>query len=157
MNRFLQIISILLVFVLTESCSQKSTANSNSSSSDERRITFELISDYCGGANPPQEVLDALNQPKPAKNEKLTLVSQNAAKDNLAVTTDDVGKAVINLPQGTYQVFLAEKMKKTFNNADDICKDWLGKQNGLLTISSNQEEYTVRLKRTCNPCTEPSK
>ena len=148
----------LLFFILFFwACSSKAVNGSNKSD-QETSVTFMLTSDYCGGANPPTEVLDALKVPKPLKNSTIYLVSKTNQEKLVEVSTNEEGLSVIELPEGEYSIYLNEKFsfqkKKT---GDSFCKKWTTTPDGYLTYTKDmdKEGSSVQLHKTCNKCNKP--
>ena len=69
-------------------------------------------SSYCGGAAPPQEMLERLSRPQPYANQVYYIGKIGKKKSTFQkITSDTLGAFLLQLPVGKYVVFSAEKMK----------------------------------------------
>ncbi len=145
---------ILLAPMIIQSCVTKSKGVQTTSTNmnDDRSLKFNLISSYCGGANPPEELLQEYQKEKPAKNEELVLILQNQERNKITLKTDDSGMVTSKLALGTYDVFLSEKFKEYDRSKDRFCGEWIKEPNGILTVTENDKVLSTTLKRVCNPC-----
>lgn len=95
-------------------------------------INFYITStsQYCGGAPPPKEYLDALNTPQPLANKKLYLRrdTQDIRKPMLyTLTTNDSGRVSIRLKAGKYVV--VDETKKDMALYHTLCEKYKEKTN----------------------------
>ena len=78
----------------------------------EVHVTITQTSSYCGGAAPPQEMLERLSRPQPYANQVYYIGKIGKKKSTFQkITSDTLGAFLLQLPVGKYVVFSAEKMK----------------------------------------------
>ena len=143
---------LFLIALIAYSCGPKTPHKSVESS---MMITMYERADYCGGANPSDEILEALKEPKPMRN-TVVYIQINDESDPIEVSTDEKGVARIEIMHGSYPVLLKEKFKYPMpSDPSSYCAEWKSKPDGLLTIAENSGEASVTLHRTCNPCEKP--
>lgn len=106
-----------------------------------------VTSDYCGGANPPEELLENLQIPKPYPGKKIFI--RSGTKNDFdqpilyALTTDSAGLFSFQLPAGSYCIVDEYRVRRGFTDSlfvdkvpqvkitDHWCiKQWL--EEGLL-------------------------
>lgn len=121
---------------------------------------------YCGGAAPPQEIIDGLATPKPLANKTLYLKngSTNSQGPYLAFTTDSQGRFALSLPAGTYCVVEdykrdapdAEAYKKSMGapgscaTVNPSCLAVLWQEcDASFTVGSADTNLTVQSNRRC--------
>ncbi len=104
-------------------------------------------SSYCGGANPPRELLRQLAIPIPYPNKTFYIKAGTVNDLTMPVitsfTTDSIGNFSIHLPAGTYAIVLKEQLAQ-LNAADyetdtqvvdkDCLADWWKKPYYLLQV-----------------------
>jgi hypothetical protein len=129
------------------------TCGLNAQSSAKKKITINYNLAYCGGAKPPQELLDNLNSPKPLANCKIKLVRVDSLKKVKAKVfkTDKNGSALLKVKEGTYKVFLYSNAKNKaelpFNKK---CSKFY--ENPFTEIEINGKESTALIRIPCDPC-----
>jgi hypothetical protein len=142
---------LFIIALLLNSCS--------SSSSLQNQLVEGKIqnnSEYKGGANPPQEILDALAIYHPSANQNFYI--RNAANyapftPTLAnFTTDTNGNYTISLPIGTYGVFGQEKYNFEQNPLADANCNYLQEPDFILTVVVNQQIYNSEFTDKANYC-----
>ena len=78
----------------------------------EVHVTITQTSSYCGGAAPPQEMLERLSRPQPYANQVYYIGKIGKKKSTFQkITSDTLGAFLLQLAVGKYVVFSAEKMK----------------------------------------------
>lgn len=134
------------LFILM-SCNSSKTASTNEST------TFKVMftSDYCGGAYPSDEILEALKKPKPLKGEEIYIKSTSEDAKFISIKTNEDGEFSADLAEGDFLIFLKEKIEAK------NCEEWSTKANGNFTFTKGSENQTINVHRTCNPCNEPSR
>lgn len=157
----------ILPFALI-SCMYLSSCSPSNQKIDKVSVTVNIkvskSSDYCGGANPGQEMIDELKQPKSMVTQELFLLAENSQSlsEVITLTTDKSGEVNTELATGTYEVFLKEKWNYKARNVTSpgknrFCDEWKAKGNGRLMIKTDIQEYQLNLHNTCNPCESPSR
>jgi len=84
-------------------------------------------SDYCGGARPPEELIEQLKTPKPLADKVLIIKSgkNNSLTKSIQKTkTDPYGNFTLVLKAGTYCIVDEEKSKKFASKNDDENYEW---------------------------------
>ena len=138
----------LSIIVFFFACNPKMTANATDTNT---MLTVYMTSDYCGGANPSDEILDDLKTPRLLKSKSIFI--KVGEEKIVEVNTDKNGVAIVDMEAGTYGIFLQGKHSyKVAANADEYCKEWKETPNGVLTLSENQMEAKVTLHNSCNLC-----
>ena len=153
------LITVLVVFL--NSCNNNK-AMVKSSSDSSFLITGIVLqtSSYCGGAKPPQELLDKLNTPKayPDKTFYVRAGSKNDVNEKIVVKFSSKmdGTFSFNLKPGTYSVIMEEQLSmieltdyNTKNQkVDEKClEEWWGKPYYLLEVT---DKNITDLKFTFN-------
>ena len=145
-------ICFLLFFTfLLKSCS-------SSSSQQSQLVTGNITnnSEYKGGANPPQEILDALAIYSPSANQNFYIrnASNYAPFSNIigTFTTDNGGNYTTTLPVGSYAIIGQEKYDFEQNPLADVNCDYLQVPDFTLTIVSNQANYISQYTDKANYC-----
>ncbi len=114
----------------------------------------ENNSDYCGGAAPPQDLLDQLAMYHPSALQKFYVRQGNVAMPFTPVytffTTDSLGNYTISLPAGQYTVISEEKYLTESNPAIDSSCTYLHTPDFSLNILASQTAYTNSYTITCN-------
>jgi hypothetical protein len=91
-------------------------------------ITYS--SDYCGGANPGQEVLDEHAKPKPFRGKILYIIkgdhNPGGVKKIAIIHTDSIGRFMLRLPKGNYCI-VQEPQLKPLKQLDLMMKNKLYK------------------------------
>lgn len=140
---------ILIIFIISCSCS----------SSSKQVITghIENNSEYRGGANPPDFILEELAIYKPSANQ--TFFVRNAANYQpftpiiTSFSTDVNGNFSIDLPEGNYAVICQDKYDFEQNPQATIECNYLAEPDFTLTITDGQQNYNLQYTNTRNNCT----
>lgn len=112
---------------------------------------------YCGGAAPPQFLLEQLAEPKPYSGKKLHVIKGDSNTEGrkiiLSFTSDTAGKFSFQLEPGTYSIILdeqfsapdAKKYKTQLQNIDEDCyKKWWVKPYYLLEVPATSKPTTIK-------------
>jgi len=112
---------------------------------------------YCGGARPPDFLLEQLAQPKPFPNKKVHVIkgdtNTTAHKIILTFTSDSTGNFSFKLEPGTYSIILdeqvsppdAKKYKTQSQSIDEECyKNWWAKPYYLLEVPVTSQTTTIK-------------
>ena len=113
-------------------------------------------SEYKGGANPSQEILDALAIYRPSANQNFYIRNANnySSFSNIlgTFTTDNDGNYTISLPVGSYGILGQEKYDfEQSPYADSNCA-YIQLPDFTLTVVANQENYTSQYTDKVNYC-----
>jgi hypothetical protein len=142
---------LLIVALILNSCS--------SSSSLQDQLVLGKIhnnSEYKGGANPPQEILDALAIYHPSANQNFYIRSATNYAPFTPIlanfTTDLNGNYSITLPIGAYSVIGQEKYNFEQNPLADITCNYLQAPDFIITVVANQQVYTSEFTDKANYC-----
>jgi len=136
-------------------------ACSSSSSRESQLITGTITnnSEYKGGANPPQEILDALAVYHPSANQSFYIryATNYAPFTNIvnSFTTDNNGNYSILLPIGSYGVIGQEKYDFEQNPLADANCGYLQTPDFILTVVSSQQAYVSQYTDKLNNCLAP--
>jgi nitrite reductase/ring-hydroxylating ferredoxin subunit len=108
-------------------------------------ITCTQTSDYCGGAQPQDEMLEELRLPKPLPNATYYLVrgSKRSSKVYKKVTSNDLGEVQLNLPAGSYTLLSAEQIKAFVPRQNDKYTTW---DNACLKQRYNKPLLVLRVR-----------
>lgn len=174
---WITIVGVLLVIgSLSSSCSSKSVSGKTGS---PITLFFTQTSSYCGGAAPPEELLQSLTTPIPLTGEKFYVRKGNKnnpdEKPILEWVSDANGIASFHLNPGEYYVVFENKLdRSTFeeyvniygkgNNyygpIDTKClEEWLLKPELVFIVSDTGENsFTINTHKPCSwnsvPCTQ---
>ncbi|MFH0892941.1 MAG: hypothetical protein V2A54_00780 [Bacteroidota bacterium] len=115
---------------------------------------------YCGGARPPQYILDEANIPNPVNACKVII--ECAGKEVFSGETDVNGSFSTLLPPGKYSVFIGEQ-KESFSELskkfkangcyfdDNNLKEWLAKPCITFTVKDKDVNgLKAEFKRNCD-------
>lgn len=132
----------------------------SSSSSSKQVITghIENNSEYRGGANPPDFLLEQLAVYKPSSNQ--TFYVRNATNYQpfapliTTFSTDVNGDFSINLPEGSYAVICQDKYDFEQNTQATIDCNYLAEPDFTITVTNDQPNYNLQYTNKRNNCTE---
>jgi len=151
-------LATFIITLLLSSCSSSknsTSASDNSQKTDEIiNLTIEYTSNYCGGANPPDELLERLKIPKAYANMDIYISKESNINNVIKITADANGKVTTSLSDGKYYLFMPEKIAaKSTNERDEKgCITWKNTPNGDFSISNGSKEVVVTIKKTCDAC-----
>ena len=119
--------------------------------------TITQTSSYCGGAAPPQFLLEQLAEPKPFPKKKLYVIKgdTNTASHQIILnfTSDSAGNFSFQIEPGTYSVILeeqasapdAKKYKTQVQAIDEACyKNWWAKPYYLLEVPAAEKQTIIK-------------
>ena len=149
-------ISLLFVlFAMLQSCSSSKNSTNQDSMVD---ITITSTSNYCGGAKPPEDLIARLKEPKKYSGKEIIFSTTEQLGDgHKMLKTDDNGMISLSLEEGTYYLFLPEKLsaKLTTGGDADRCAQWKKTANGSFVVTKGMNAVDVNVHQTCNPCGAP--
>lgn len=162
----------------SQASAQSSTAATSTLKHRGRRriITGRIVEtrQWCGGANPSDEILEMLRKEAPVANKTFYARggSMNSAKQAvlLQFTTDTQGNFKISLPPGDYCIVeeskkdesgmpdvsklnekLPESQKYQLASPNCLQKWWRTCDYNLKVGKQNLKDVVIRFQRTCNP------
>jgi len=133
-------------------------------------IQFTYTSSYCGGAEPPQELLNTLATPQPFTGEKIYIKKGKINKPDDPIEAESIinenGLVKLNLPPGEYYVVFENKVDRAtyeefvknygtgsayYEPIDIKCLDtWLSTPELTFTaIASSENSYSVNSHKNC--------
>lgn len=153
--------------------------NSNKTTKDQPDNSIEITTtkteSYCGGAQPSEETLKKLREPKAYPN--ATLYLREGEENNYKkpyykkLKSDSVGKVNVNLPKGVYSVVFDNKsgVKKynqilksvekssSHDTIDKKClENYFTKPDGLIVVTDSLQKVTINRHFPCEwesiPC-----
>ncbi|MEL6557997.1 MAG: hypothetical protein AAFQ94_07425, partial [Bacteroidota bacterium] len=135
------------------SCNPKTLTN-KALEEIEVKIIIQSTADYCGGANPPEQLLERLKTAKLLANTEL-IIKNNEKDFQEMVKTDEQGEINKSLPAGDYQIYFPEKisakpMERAINK--DYCLKWKNTPDATIQVTNEQSSFELKLHRSCNPC-----
>jgi len=154
------IFSFLACGTKHKASTEKSSEKTETQSSEKKASisgTVTQTSSYCGGARPPDFLLEQLAEPKPYPNKKFHLIkgdtNTTAHKIILSFTSDSAGNFSFQLETGTYSILLdeqasppdAKKYKKQSQSIDEDCyKNWWAQPYYLLEVPPTSQTTTIK-------------
>lgn len=147
-----------LAMILLAACSPKLTDGSGNASGEKKAVyygTIQRTESYCGGARPPEALLQELATPKPFASDTLRVKNTENGAEYL-IATDEHGHYEVELPAGNYIVH--PKMRTVSQgyspNYDANCKQWLQLQlHRFDEVKAGEEklmDFTIHFP--CDPC-----
>lgn len=114
---------------------------------------IESTSSYCGGAAPPQDLLDELATPKAFVNGRLVFI-EKSSKKAYPFKTDATGHYTISLPAGNYELHPEKRTNIEDYGYDPNCKAWLSTVFAEVTLnkkpSTQSNDFVIHF--VCDPC-----
>lgn len=149
MQKLTNLLTFLTLAILLKSC----TPISNPTPTITGLI--ENNRDYCGGAAPPQDLLDQLATYQISSNQTFYVRQGNVNTPFTAVfktfTTDINGKYNIQLPAGNYAVISQENYETESNpDIDSSCAYLITPDFTVTVTSAIQQTYNKKYTTTCN-------
>lgn len=152
------------------------TTRSKAKTAGLRTVCGKVVqtSDYCGGANPSEEILEFLRKEKPFPDKEVFVRAGNVNAINQTIlqkfTTDLEGNFKISLPPGDY-CFIDESKKDTWKVPDftkenqnlapsqqyhltsaECLKQWWQTCDKTLKVEKqNLEDVVIKYHRACHP------
>lgn len=122
--------------------------------------------DYCGGANPGEEMLQEYRQPRPYQGQIYVHSSREREDEGIALTVSDGRATVKGLTKGEYFLYFDKKINEEdiknnvkFKglNVDPECLLFENRK-ALAEFAVNEETKTLQfeLHKVCNPCLPPA-
>ena len=177
MHKTTLIVLVIIVSVVIGACTQFNDKNSLNNA-NLKTIFGKIVqtSDYCGGAAPPQEMIDELIREKPFPDKELYIREGNVNLLSKPIikgfVSDKDGKFEISLPQGRYCVI--EKIKKEnfkildfteinkrlpsysqYHVESEQCfKDWWKNCDKILVVDNQDiKDFVIKFHHSCGqPC-----
>ncbi len=128
-------------------------------------IQFEITTteDYCGGAYPPDELVEDLRTPKVYTGKVYLHNSVIREDDGIVIDVVDGKCSKEGFVEGTYFLFLSPKMlklaKETLSPANQERADCNFKENrkvlATIALLKNSTIIQQNLHKVCDPCLEP--
>jgi hypothetical protein len=141
---------ILTIVFFAMSCSTTSVSLQNISGNIENN------SDYLGGANPPQEVLDNIAVYHPSENQTFYVRTGNVnvpfSPITTSFTTDSNGNYSTTLPPGIYTVISQLKYNYETTSPNAVTCDWLKNPDFVLIVTPTQTSYSNQYTIHLNYC-----
>ena len=134
----------------------------NTSQGQALKIEITSTSDYCGGAVPNEEIMAALNEPKPYEGSIYIHTKPDRSDDGqkLEFANGKVNQA--GFVEGVYFIFLIPKFDKkesTKNKMDEEmqeCMEMYSAQNvGQFIVTKETKDVYLNVHQICNPCLPP--
>lgn len=100
-------------------------------------LTISCRGEYCGGARPSQEMIEAAQRSKPYANKVIVIISDKYKVDS--VKTNDKGELIFKIKPGKYKLYEAWKYYKTGSQGMDVSKF----DRECLKMEWNQEIYRI--------------
>ena len=147
------------IFSAVITLSMISCASQNNSTSqdgaNEVNLIVTMTSNYCGGAAPPEELLEGLKVPKKFSNQNIFLSTEKGLQENMQeLTTSAAGNIKTSLKKGTYYIFLPQKisMKHTSKDrSEKECTEWKNTPNGTFVVGESNN-IAFNIHKTCDAC-----
>ena len=162
---FAKISSAIFLFnfciILLANCQQRTVTDANKLFVVSGKVTQTFS--YCGGAKPPQKLIESLATPVAYPGKKFYVregkINNANAKIVLSFQTDSSGQFSIQLPPGIYSIIQEEQLNnikpgyynKQNQKADDKClQEWWVKPYYLLEIKDkNLQELAFTFHHRC--------
>lgn len=153
--------------VKTEKIEEKPTEKLVLGEDKKMTISGQVIvtEDYCGGAAPPDELVENLRKPHPYANAELFIRSTAKVKGSTTIgkiRTSENGKFSIDLPVGKYAVVTNSKLSilgLSLTNPEakmSSCTEWLEKPDFILEVATDAKNVNIyKFHVSCNPCLPP--
>ena len=113
-------------------------------------------SEYKGGANPPQEIIDSLAVYRPSSNLHFYIRNASGYAPFTSIigsfTTDSNGNYNISLPVGSYGIIGQEKYAFEQNPSADASCEYLREPDFTLTVVDGQQVYVSQFTDKANYC-----
>ena len=114
---------------------------------------IESTSSYCGGAAPPQSLLDRLATPQAFINDQLVFM-EKSTKKAYPFKTDATGHYTVSLPAGNYELHPEKRPNPQNYGYDTNCEAWLSTVFAECSLSkkplAQSKNFVINLP--CDPC-----
>ena len=143
--------ALLLLILLMQSC----IPTGNPVPAPTKVGLIENNQSYCGGAAPPQELLDELAIFHASANQTFYIRKGNSNTPFTPVyktfTTDALGNYSVQLPAGNYAVISEEKyFTESISDIDSTCDYLKTPDFNFVVTSIAQQTYNKQFTKTCN-------
>ena len=128
------------------------------------KITISYTEDYCGGAAPPDVLLNELATLKPLKNKEIEVfLSKNIDSKSLMIITDSAGS--VHLPSDLANTVYINLYTPLLHYKDaikedlqyyDCYKKFLIDNLISVNLAERQKEFSLISLIKCNPCLPPA-
>ena len=165
-KEFMRPIFIIAFIAVLFSCGAKKSTTSKSENKPAAKISTQKVTvagtitqtfSYCGGAAPPQELLEKMAEPKPFPKKKLFLIKgdTNTASHQVILNfvSDSAGNFSFQVEPGTYSIILeeqvsapdAKKYKTPTQTIDEECyKKWWATPYYSLEVEAGSKTTTIK-------------
>ena len=175
------ILFLVPVLAILIGCKGKSKVNADDKNA--RTISIEYNEQYCGGAEPTDEMMEEIDKQKPLVNQTVYISRYEKGRmftDEIKVNTDKAGYATVVLDTGVYVVSFYKlnipapvvEDKAEPDNTQDVPNDqeevvdeeaykaecerqWKQMTATPFKIIGGKSAYKVIMNKECNPCEEP--
>lgn len=130
------------------------------------KLEIAVTSDYCGGAAPPDEMIEEMRIPKPYTGVLYIHKSRHREDDGIELTFDKGAATAKGLVPGQYYAYLEKKMDlKNESAMNEIASQGIDvgcliELNFMIMFVFNIEEstkiITEKMHKICNPCLPPA-
>jgi hypothetical protein len=168
----LGLVFVGLLVIMAGCKATKSNVDSSTSSKEKAAssgpftIEVEYGEQYCGGAQPTDEIVEHISRPKPFFNGTIYIAEEGPNQeviDEKMVQLDKEAKVTLNLDSGSYFISLIpltpEPIDSTLSplEMDKIkcMNQWRRVVARSYTLGGQNPVYRVALLKECNPCEEP--
>lgn len=150
----------------------------NKSDSTEVTLQINYTEQYCGGAEPTQEMMEEMNSMRPYSNQEVYIskfISMGQFAEEQKVKLDKGGMISLSLDTGKYVVSfyqLVEEVEEVDGepeapapnpsgqadpafNKKQCEKQWKHMMATPLVITKAKQQYIVPMEKQCNPCEPP--
>lgn len=147
---------LILTIALATSCKSK------------KAVTVETVSIPvvytempCGGAMPPPEILEAMDQPRPMINTQLYVAPMSGMpSDAKPYLTDKAGLLTVPKDTGLYYLYLYDPVELSkevegLTEEENCSRSWQKEQRFPFGIKATSASPEVMVMKMCNPCEEP--
>ena len=150
----------MIAGLLLSACFRKEMTGENrmdrSSGKKGREVRFSGVvshtRSYCGGAAPPESLLEKLRTPEPYVQQKLVW-KDSVTGTTYAFTTLADGSFNLRIPAGTYFLYHDRRPEKTASDYyDPNCPAWLQTVLATVRISGSTFTQNVVIHIPCEPC-----
>jgi len=151
-------ILITTLTMITSSCGSSKSNLTQTDATMQVKMTVNFTSDYCGGAYPSDEILEAWKKERPLSKKKFYVLKVGDELDQMMeMSTATDGTCSMELEPGQYQIFLPEKRGEAFGKFinKEQCETWKKTPNGTFEVTNTAQELTAKVHKTCSPCQDP--
>ncbi len=130
-------------------------------------INFEIqaTEDYCGGAAPPEELINELRTPKPYTGKIYVHNTSDRTDEGVSLDVLEGKASASGFVEGTYHLFLYKKYVPTSSgsnkesispfNTPECQKDKSLKSLGSFEVARDTKTISKQIHVMCDPCMEP--